>query len=182
MSINYVGILISFAGLLVAIAVYFLSKQQLRESWLKNYGEIHTIFWNDEDIKTIRYCIAYEKAYEDLRRVLVRRRELYEDVDGSVEPLVQEEYVLIDKLDKFLNLFERAAGIRPELNKYRDLWKDLFFQAWLDYCLNPDRSELNWYMEKFYSHLVALHKNLKDDPNSRIAKAEGAKIKAKIEV
>lgn len=168
MNTAFISLLISFAGFVLAFAVYQLSKQHLRESWLKNYGEIHTLFWNDDDIKTIRYCLAYERAYRPLKTALLHDREVEEQSTDNTEPLREKEYILLDKLDKFLNLFERAEGIRPELSKYRDLWQDLFFQVWLNYCMDPKRPELIWYMERDYQNLVQLHQKFKNDPKSRI--------------
>ncbi len=169
MNIAIISTLVSFAGFLVAFAVYQLSKQHLRESWLKNYGEIHTIFWNDDDIKAIRHCVTYDSAYESLKATLLHEQEIEEQPTDKTQPLKEEEYVLLDKLDKFLNLFERAGGIRPEITKYRDLWRDLFFQAWLDYCLAPNRPELVWYIHKNYQNLITLHEKFKNDSRSRIA-------------
>lgn len=160
MDFNLVSLIIAFAGFLVTYAVYQLSKQQLRESWLQTYGEIHTLFWNDSDIKKIRCCLGYELPYAELRSLLIHYRELIENPSDQAKDLVEDEYLLMDQLDKYLNLLERAGGIRPELRRHRDLWKALFFHYWLDLCMNPTRPELVWYMNKHYQDLVKIHREV----------------------
>ena len=78
-----VNLLIGIGSIFIALAVYKLSRQKLRELWLENFGEIHTTFWNDNDIREIRYCITYDEAYEPLKAVLLHRRSIYENVDEN---------------------------------------------------------------------------------------------------
>jgi len=157
-----VNLLIGIGSIFIALAVYKLSRQKLRELWLENFGEIHTTFWNDNDIREIRYCITYDEAYEPLKAVLLHRRSIYENVDENQKRLEKDEYVLLDKLDKFLNLLERAINIRPELDKYNDLWRALFFQFWLQKCFdNKDRTELTWYIQTFYENLEKVSNEFK---------------------
>lgn len=151
--VDLANLFIGLAGILLALAVYRLSRLQLRDSWLRIFGEIHAAFWTDEDIEKIRHCLAYSEAYEPLGKVLERRRDLHEGVEGAAE-LSQDEYKLLDRLDKFLNLLARAIGVKLEFSWRRKLWQSLFFQFWLSAAMDPKKPELTWYLEEFYSGLI----------------------------
>jgi hypothetical protein len=127
-----------------------ISKQTTQNSWLQTLGAISDKFWNDDDISYIRCCITYPNAYQCLQIVLKRRTALYNNVAHTAE-LDEEEYRLLDKLDKFLHLQQRAIVSNPAFKEDNDLWKALLFDFWLRKCM--EHVELRWYIETFYKRL-----------------------------
>ncbi len=108
-------IILGGAGLLISWAVYQQTQQRANEIWNKTYAEFHQAFWNDEIVQEVRCWLAYPRAYEPLKKVLLKRQKLFEKSEALPE-LNHEEYLLLDKLDKYLNTIMRAVTINPELS------------------------------------------------------------------
>jgi hypothetical protein len=67
----------SITGTIIAILLYWLSRHQQQETWIKVY-EIHDGFWNDPVMTRVRHWINYEQAYLELKPILQKRREIDE--------------------------------------------------------------------------------------------------------
>lgn len=132
-----------------------ISRQSAQNNWLQTLGSINDKFWNDPDISLIRCCITYPNAYERLQKILEKRKRLYNQTTRTIQ-LSEEEYVLLDKLDKFLHLLQRAAISSPRFGREPDLWKALLFNFWLIKCM--DHVELRWYITNFYDGLNQFYK------------------------
>ncbi|RMG05035.1 MAG: hypothetical protein D6735_05970 [Acidobacteria bacterium] len=148
-------IVLGVAGLLISWFLYRQSQQRAKDTWLRTYAEIHSLFWNDPAIQEVRCWLAYPTAYTKLRSVLVKRYALDRHVEGTPE-LEKEEYEILDKLDKYLNVLMRAVTVNPRLSgehKDDDFWSALHFKYWLNACLDVRREELVWYVQKFYKPL-----------------------------
>jgi hypothetical protein len=145
-------VILGVAGLLVSWALYLQNKQRGRETWIRTYAEFHREFWNDLHFQEVRCWLAYPAAYRRLRTVLIKRQKLANEARDAKE-LNKEEYVMLEKLDKYLNMIMRAVTINPEVSTQRDFWDSLHFKYWLNACLDTRRPELAWYIEKFYKPL-----------------------------
>jgi hypothetical protein len=156
---EYWNIITSFAGIasaLVALFVYFLYRTQRKESWLKYFNELHQFFWTDEDFKTVRSWLASDVKYEkELKNILEKRLKGRDYV--SIE-----EYISLDKLDKFFNFLVRAKEVNPEFKKQRELWERLYFQYWFNEIALADRKYLWLYYQDNYK---LVHKILFLEPN-----------------
>ena len=154
--IDLIGtIILGIAGLLISWAVYQQTNQRARETWLRTFASIHEAFWDDPDIHEVRCWLAYPRAYETLRTVLLKRQALSDEAQ-DVPDLEREEFLMLDKLDKYLNTLLRVITINPEVSKHRDLWNALHFKYWLNACLDLRRPELNWYVKKFYGRCMGV--------------------------
>jgi|YNPBryulayer2012_1023412.scaffolds.fasta_scaffold29435_1 hypothetical protein len=143
---------LGIVGLLISWALYQQSKQRAKDTWLRTYAEIHSSFWNDPEIQQVRYWLAYPSAYKAIKEVLIKRR-LIDNGAENIPDLVHEEYEMLDKLDKYLNLLLRAITINPKTLPEYDMWNALHFKYWLNACLDTRRDELIWYISKFYPQL-----------------------------
>ena len=143
------------AGMIIAILLYRLSKYQREESWVKVYMEILDSFWNDPVMARVRYWINYDKAYLELNPVLHKRREI-DEKKKSPQELDESEYMFLDDLDKFYTLALQLAAINTHLRVSFEqrFWKDLYFDYWILGCLKEGRTELKWYVERFYPELL----------------------------
>ena len=142
-----IGVVTTITGTVVAVFVYILSRQQLRDSWLQTYKELHETFWSDSTFRNVRAWLACDSAYEPLRAVLEKRRAIDEQ-RLSPTNLTQEEYSFLESLDRFFNFLIRVIVINPQFKRRPDLWKKLFFDYWL--LQVTKRSELLWYLRRFY--------------------------------
>ena len=145
-------IIIGIAGVVISWGVFRLTKQRMKDTWIRTYAEIHSAFWNDPIIQEVRCWLAYPNVNADLKSILLKRR----DIDKAVRDkpsLTCEEYSKLDKLDKYLNILLRAVTLNPKISRKRDLWNALNFKYWLCACLDSHRPELKWYVQKFYSQL-----------------------------
>jgi len=146
------NIILGIGGILISWAIYQLTQQRIKETWIRTYAEFHEAFWTDGDHHEVRCWLAYPAAYKPLRSVLIKRRNLSGNPPSTRE-LNKKEYEMLDKLDKYLNTIMRAVTINPEVSTKRDLWDALHFKYWLNACLDRRKPELSWYVEKFYRPL-----------------------------
>lgn len=150
--------IIGLAGVVIAGLVYALSRQQKREAWLRTYKELHETFWSDVDFKDVRAWLACDESYSKIRPVFKKRQAI--DEEGSVAgELSEEEYRVLEKMDRFLNFLMRVVVINPEFKRRRDLWEKLYFDYWLMQFGIPSRPELAWYLRKFYGELDGMLQN-----------------------
>ncbi len=141
--------LTGMASIVIAALAYKFSRQQARESWLRTYKELHETFWSDPDFRKIRAWLACNRSYSTIQPVLVKRQ-LIDKGLKPVESLSEEEYKVLEKLDRFLNFLLRVIVINPEFKRRKDLWDKLYFQYWLERFYDSSRPELRWYFGKFY--------------------------------
>lgn len=144
--------IIGFAGVVIAGLVYVLSRQQARESWLRTYKELHETFWSDTDFRKIRAWLACDNSYSKIRPTL-KKRQMINNEPCLSDSMSEEEYRILEKLDRFLNFLMRVVVINPEFKKREDLWEKLYFRYWLKQFGHPNRPELRWYLRKFYPQL-----------------------------
>ena len=141
-------IITTIASVAIAISLYRLSRQQRSDTWLRLFSEIHHTFWNDPDICEIRYCLCHDNAYKPLGETISLRMEI---LNGSTDDKLSiEQQELLDKLDKFLNLIDRAVGTSLGAPKAKHMWRKRFFTAWIDLCINSSRTEFDCYINYFY--------------------------------
>ena len=145
-------IILGVAGFFISWAVLRQSKQQMKDTWIRSYAEIHSTFWNDPTIQEVRCWLAYPKAYNDLRSILLKRQALCKAPGGRTQ-LTYKEYSKLDKLDKYLNILLRAVTLNRKIYLKKDFWNALHFKYWLCACLESRKPELIWYVQKFYSQL-----------------------------
>jgi hypothetical protein len=143
----------SIAGVVIAVMLYKLSKQQQREAWIRTFIESHEAFWNDSDMVHVRSRLACEQGYQFIKPILLKRKDI-SDNKLSPEALAESEYVELEKLDKFLNLLLRinAVNTQAKFNPKQDqMWNRLFFTSWFVKMFGSDRrTELRWYVESFF--------------------------------
>jgi hypothetical protein len=150
---NLLSSLIGLAGgLIAAVLVYKFSRQQARESWLRTYKELHEFFWSDSDFQEIRAWLACNRSYAKIQPIL-EKRQLIAKEHGLSDSLSEEEYKMLERLDRFLNFLLRVIVINPDFKRRKDLWDKLYFQYWLDQFYHPNRPELRWYFEEFYEEI-----------------------------
>ena len=138
--------LVALAGVFVARAGFMLARSQRDDQWVRAFAELHKEFWNEHPYGIVRGWLACDTNYEQLRSILEKRRHRSSD-------LTPDEYMSLEKLDKFLNLLSRAAHVTPSFPAEKNLWNDLFFHYWFAECRKPSRSELQWYLDRFYQGL-----------------------------
>lgn len=143
------NIVLGVIGIFLSFAVYNQTQQRVKETWLQTYAELHKSFWDDNEIQEVRCWLSYPRAYAKLKTVLMKRKLLFDHSQNTPE-LKEAEYIMLDKLDKYLNYLMRAITVNPRLPKRQDLWGALHFKYWLNVCLDSGRPELIWYIEKYY--------------------------------
>jgi hypothetical protein len=151
---------------ILGVLGYRISRQNIHNSWLQTLAAINDKFWNDDDIHLIRRSVTYSQAYQPLKIILEKRKALH-DKSPHTSELEENEYILLDKLDKFLHLLERAVISNREYRKHRNLWNALFFDYWLERSM--EKEVLSWYINTFYPTLSKLYKTrgyLKKDSDS----------------
>lgn len=142
-------------GALIAWLGYKLSRQQSRESWLRTYKDLHEAFWSDPDFREIRAWLACDAAYSRLCPILSKRRQIDEGVQPALS-LTEDEYAQLERLDRFLNFLMRVVVVNPEFKRQKSLWTKLYFDYWLAQFGRATRSELTWYLQRFYPDLAVM--------------------------
>ena len=108
------GILQAFSGLtgvgaiFLAYYAYRLTKRQRDDAWFHAFTTLHESFWNDDDLKYVRACIANDADYAELEPIL--RKHLH-----GRNQLSRYEYPNLQKVDKFFNFLIRAREVSKEL-------------------------------------------------------------------
>lgn len=128
-----------------------ISKDQYKTDWLNSFKEQHKNFWNDEDYKKIRACLANDFSYNELKVIITKR------LSSKKCNLSIEEYDLLDKLDKFYNfLLSVSLGLTsPIIEEQFDLVKnELFFKYWGIEVVTKNRIEVLVYIDKFYKNVL----------------------------
>jgi hypothetical protein len=166
-------LVVGFAGIANVVIAYFvlrLRSQQARESWLRTYKDLHESFWSEPDFREVRTWLACNQSYAHVQYVFERRRLL----DDTIDSVSEEEYPVLEKLDRFLNFLRRVTVIDPEFKERRcGLWKDLYFEYWLRQFDDPLRSDMRWYLIRFYESLNDLLKtSLREAPASSARRSE----------
>lgn len=118
---------IGFGGLALSFAVYWLSRRQRAESWLRAFNDMHHEFWSDRSYATVREWLACQQSYWEVAPILKKRR------DSPLE-VTPQDYSKLENLDKFLNLMSRIVNNNPEFQKQGRVWRDLFLKYWLEEC------------------------------------------------
>jgi hypothetical protein len=137
---------------------YVITRQNLENSWRQTLDSISREFWNDIRVKRIRCAVAYQRAYPELQSVLQKRYNLDSNTEQSGQTkieLEQNEYELLDDLDKFLTLLESAALSSPILRDKLTVWNTLYFDYWLQKCM--DKEELKWYIDNYFPRLSVFY-------------------------
>jgi hypothetical protein len=145
--------IIGLMGALVSFLIYLHYRQQRRDAWLRDFRELHKVFWNDEAMADVRAWLANEQAYREIVSVLVARRNVEE---GTLNPakISREDYVVLEKLDKFCNIMTSVQVLDPSFSNHKKLWQRLFVEYWVEQIFSKNRSELGWYVTKFYRELT----------------------------
>lgn len=138
------------ASVFVAVLVYRHSRRQRYDKWLEHFNSLHSSFWDESDMRTVRRWLASEEAYEVEAKPVLSAR-----MRGRV---TAAEYGVLENLDRFLNLMTRMVRLHPpDVGKLSDLRDILFFSYWLKEATDGRRlPELRWYAEEFYHDLVQL--------------------------
>jgi hypothetical protein len=145
--------IIGFTGALVSFLIYLHYRQQRKDAWLRDFRELHKAFWNDEAMADVRAWLANEQAYREIVSVLVARKSVEE---GALNPakISREDYIVLEKLDKFCNLMTSVQVLDPSFSNHKKLWQRLFVEYWVEQIFSDARSELGWYVDKFYKELT----------------------------
>ena len=151
----FITSLLGLGSLLVAFLLYLHSKRSQRDAWLKAYAEIYQAFWNDDEMREIRSWIANEDAFLDAKKVMKKRASLDLNCDGI--KFTKEEYLYIDKIDRFLSLMTRMVATGNEFKAGDEFWGAGLWQFWLKAFYA--RSELRWYVERYWKELAEYCKN-----------------------
>jgi len=144
---------IGLMGALVSFLIYLHYRQQRKDSWLRDFRDLHRLFWNDEAMADVRAWLANEQAYREIVSVLEARRNVAE---GTLNPakISREDYTVLEKLDKFCNLMTSVQVLDPSFSHHKVLWQRLFVEYWVEQIFSEHRTELSWYVEKFYEELT----------------------------
>ena len=153
---------IAMATFIAAIVATYNSKKIFERSnkdeWLKAYQSHYFEFWHDEDLRDIRIAIANDKAYEDLKVILLKRL-------NNPESISNKEYREIDKIDKFINILTLIKGLNPLLSRKDKISEEWFLNYWLLSPKTMNRVELLDYIELCYS--TSYHTILEEEWNRR---------------
>lgn len=145
--------IIGIMGAFVSFLIYIHYRQQRKDAWLRDFRELHKAFWNDEAMADVRAWLANEQAYREIVPVLVARRSVEEKTLDPVK-ISREDYVVLEKLDKFCNLMTSVQVLDPSFSNHKKLWQRLFVEYWVEQIFSDARSELGWYVDKFYKELT----------------------------
>jgi hypothetical protein len=151
-----VRIITGLLGIIIAYLIYQLNKRQQGETWVNAYRQIHETFWNDPIMARVRCWINYDRAYLEIKPILQKRKEI-DDGKMSLDELSESEYKPLDDLDKFYNLALEVAAMNSHLKVRfeQEFWKQLYFDYWVSERINDKkRSELKWYVHRFYPELL----------------------------
>ena len=118
----------------LGILGYVVTRQNLENSWRQTLDSIGREFWNNSSVKRIRCAVAYPKAYIELKNVLHKRYKI--DLGEDIVELEQDEYEILDDLDKFLTLLEGAALSSPILRDKLSVWSLTGRQKMWEVCVD----------------------------------------------
>jgi hypothetical protein len=160
-------VFISIIGVVIAWLLYRMNVQQQRDAWLRTFKEMHEAFWNDLDMAEVRAWLACQTVYLEIEPILAKRKAIDEAPEDATH-LTKDEYVVLEKLDKFFNLMHRTVAVinRVKVGHYMDLWQRFYVQYWLSLVDVPDRQLVHWYVNRFYSELSALRRSLMEKEGS----------------
>lgn len=171
--VSFMGLAITIATSIRAFHTHRLAKQQRIDAWLRTFQNIHEKFWGDDDFATVREWLACPESYEKNAKEALAAR------SGSIDARTGlEHYSTLEKIDKFLNLLQRAFAVRQKLDDSK-LWDRLFFGFWLARALEED--DLHWYVRTFYKDLYDARKLLKPiEPIDPIKKSSSSRQRSVI--
>ncbi len=138
---------------IIAFLAFQLNRQNSQEPWVVTFRELHKEFWNDEDYAKVRAWLCCDEAYKkELEPVLAKR------LSGQVSI---EEYLVIEKLDKFFALMLRVVYMHSEgMNlEQQTLFKSLNYYWWLHKV--KTRIEIKDYAELTTENLYPFIENAK---------------------
>jgi hypothetical protein len=139
-------LVVGVAGVLIPLLLYKLNLTIRRDNWAKVLREFHYSFWNDDDMKKVRMWIALDSAYEDVQPIFKKRK--------NNEPLTEDEYDVLEKMDRFAALLLAYKNVAPNNRWHRRASKRLFDEYWLTRITQEDRSAMYAYMQCFYEELI----------------------------
>ncbi|MCJ8270712.1 MAG: hypothetical protein MJK04_15075 [Psychrosphaera sp.] len=142
------SLLIGFFSLLVGFFTFQINKQKVNDEWLKSFNELHQSFWQEPDFAMIRAFIANNDEYIKLEKILIKHM-------GKSKAVTSSEYSSLEQLDKFFNFLLRAREVAKKLHK-SELWKNLYFQYWMDEIALSERHYLWIYFNNFYQEDAVL--------------------------
>jgi hypothetical protein len=119
-------------------------KRQRDDAWFHAFNSLHESFWNDDDLKYLRACIANDASYAGLEPILKKH------LQGR-DRLSEDEYPKLEKVDKFFNFLIRAREVSKELGSHRELWERVLFQYWLDTIVTAKRHWLWLYYTRAFT-------------------------------
>lgn len=126
---------------------------RIKDEWLKSYKEHYIHFWNDKDLRKVRLWITNDQSYENkLLPVLKKRLE-------NEREITEEEYVVIDILDKFINMIMLIRQINPKLKQEDDIWEELMLSYWQTAPIRKERVELQEYIKVCYKKTFYVNMN-----------------------
>lgn len=145
------SLVVGAVGAAIAALLYGLNKAQLRDAWMQAYRETNEAFWNDTDMLQVRAWLAHDAEYKKISPLLQCRCESTESMCVS-----RDELVVLDTLDKFLNLMVRVVAIDQTLRSEhgQNQWRSLFFGFWIAKCTSDSRLELRNYIARYYPELA----------------------------
>ncbi len=143
---------LSIIGVSLSALLYLHHREQRRDAWLRDFRELHKWFWEDEDMAEVRAWLANETSYQTVAPVLTARRDIDERRVAPTE-ISSEQYMVLEKLDKFCNILTSVQVLDPSFKRHQGLWRRLFVEYWIEEIFSPDRAEIRWYVERFYHDL-----------------------------
>ena len=81
------------------------------------------------------------------------------EVSGS-PPVTPDEYIHLEKIDKFLNLLIRILAVNHEIGDRhaQGLWNDLYLDYWAKEFM-ASQPLFAWYADEFYPNHASLFRN-----------------------
>ncbi len=139
---------IALATFIAAMVTTYSSRKifekSSKDAWLKTYQTHYLDFWHDEDIRNVRMWIVNNEAYETIKGILIKRL-------NRPETISKEEYLQIDKIDKFVNTITLIRQINPRLSGDEQIWEELFLKYWLTSPKRMERTEMIEYVKLCYT-------------------------------
>ena len=146
-----------------------------RESRAADLREMHETFWSDDEMKPVRHWLSCDREYSTECEPALRKREklrelsLVDDPPAKADYLEKNDYQVIERLDRFLNFFQRLHGVsqppgfislcltdQQNSKSTIKFWNQLYFGWWLGRCRAEDRKLIEWYTNEFYPSLPVL--------------------------
>lgn len=144
------------AQLLIAAAGFMIAWRRHVATQYSTLRELHELFWTDKEMKEVRAWLSCAQAFNEVRPVFEKRRQIDEGNVTDLE-LTPEEYQEIEKLDRFLNYLQRLQAVSPKLFSPKKFWESLNFSYWLHQFRRSDRTAISWYAQTCYPDLMKLH-------------------------